>query len=115
MGAQGAGPATAPAAAAACCDGGQRAVRERGGRGNGRRCGRRAEARALVVAPSNDMDTCDESEQMWGLVADVDKTFSSLNEASNKALAQLSYTSSSWSPPAAVRALGVPWTGPKKS
>ena len=112
MGAQGAGPATAPAAAAACCDGGQRAVRERGGWGGGRRCGRRAEARARDVTPPADMDTCDESEQMWALVADVDKTFSSFNEAS---LAQLSYTSSSWSPPPAVRALGVPRTGPKKS
>ena len=81
MGAQGAGPATAPAAAAACSDGGRRAVRERGGRGGGRRCRRRAEARARDVTPPGDMDTCDESEQMWGLVAGVDKIFLSINEA----------------------------------
>ena len=66
MGAQGAGPDTAPAAAAACCDAGRRAVRERGGWGGGRRCGRRAEARARVVTKPGDIDTCDESQQMWG-------------------------------------------------
>ena len=84
MGAQGAGPATAPAAAAACCDAGRRAVRERGGWGGGRRCGRRAEARARDVTPPADMDAVTNHNKCGGWLPMSIKHFRVLTRPATK-------------------------------